>query len=97
MQMKPDDRYATPLCRQDHDAQHAFGNETEWWRLAGLNPFEIAAELYAEYGGTGGKPRKRTAIKPKLANAERTVSHFLAKRKIEARANPWAKKKFEGK
>lgn len=96
MQMKPDDRYATPLCRQDHDAQHAFGSESEWWRLTGLDPFEVAATLYAEYGGDGGHPRKRRAtIKPKLVKAERSVSHFPAKRKIAARANPWAKRKFK--
>ena len=71
MQMKPDDAKATPLCRGCHEAQHAFGNEAEWWRLAGLDPFAIAARLYAEYGGTGGKPKKKLATKPRKPKEQR--------------------------
>ena len=71
MGMKPDDRFATSLCRPCHDAQHAFGDEAKWWKLAGLDPFEIAAKLYAEFGGKGGKPRKRTTIRPRLPKEQR--------------------------
>ena len=71
MNMKPDDAKATPLCRSCHRAQHAFGNESEWWRLAGLDPFKIAAKLYAEYGGTGGKPRGPRKIKPRKPKGQR--------------------------
>jgi hypothetical protein len=40
--------------------------EISFWILYGLEPFAIAAKLYAEYGGDGGKPkRKRKTIKPK--------------------------------
>ena len=75
---RPDDRFATPLCRTCHDAQHAFGSELEWWKLAGLDPFAIAAKLYAEYGGDGGYvKRKRTTIKPRLPKEQR--------RKIQSR------------
>ena len=71
MGMKPDDRLATPLCRPCHDAQHAFGDESKWWKLAGLDPFEIAARLYAEFGGLGGKQKPPRKIKPRKPKAER--------------------------
>ena len=48
-----------------------FGDETGWWRLAGLEPFEIAATLYEKFGGKGGKPKKRTTIKPRLPKEQR--------------------------
>ena len=44
MQMKSDDAKATPLCREDHTAQHAFGDEASWWKLTGLDPFEVTAD-----------------------------------------------------
>lgn len=72
MAEKPDDKWAVPLCRSCHLAQHAFGSELGWWKLTGLDPFEIAIQIYAKYGGTGGMPkRKRTTIKPRLPKAQR--------------------------
>lgn len=71
MQERPDDRWCTPLCawchRNGFDAQHRLG-EKKFWDLFELNPFEIALRLYAEYGGDGGRAKKRTrtTIKPKL-------------------------------
>lgn len=79
---KPDDRYATPLCPSCHREQHSM-NETEFWKRRGLDPFAIAAQLYQEFGGTGGKPRKRrqrTTIRPKGFG-----------RKIRTRTKPWPK------
>lgn len=74
--MKPHDKHATPLCPRHHrdgpESQHAFGNEAEWWKRHDKDPFVIAARLYAEYGGTGGKPRKRrTTIRPRLPKEKR--------------------------
>ncbi len=46
-------------------------NEAEFWQRRGLDPFATAAQYYAEYGGTGGKPRKRTTIKPRLPREQR--------------------------
>jgi len=48
MQVKPDDKWATPLCRIHHAAQHSM-NELAWWNLTGLNPFETAERLFAEF------------------------------------------------
>lgn len=65
--MKPHDRLATPLCAWHHrlapDAQHATGDEAGWWSGHGLDPFDIAAWLYAEYGGAGGAPRQKRKTK----------------------------------
>lgn len=62
---KPDDKHATPLCADHHREQHG-QNELAFWAVYRLNPFDIAERLYAEYGGTGGKPRlKRKTVKPR--------------------------------
>lgn len=73
--MKPHDKHAVPLCSWCHrdgpEAQHKM-NESEFWEMWELDPFEIAARLYAEYGGDGGKPKKRrTIIKPRLPKEQR--------------------------
>lgn len=48
---KPEDRWALPLCAQDHriarDAQHK-RNEQEFWASLGINPLLTAANLYAQ-------------------------------------------------
>jgi hypothetical protein len=74
MAKKPDDRFAVPLNAWCHqlapDAQHK--NETAFWERRGLDPYKIAARFYAEFGGDGGKPRrKRTVIKPRLPPEQR--------------------------
>lgn len=71
MQRKPDDKYAVPLCswchREGPESQHNVGDESQFWAWYEIDPFELAAKLYDEYGGTGGKPRKAsTTIKPRI-------------------------------
>jgi hypothetical protein len=88
--MKPHDKHAVPLCQWCHldgpEAQHKM-NETEFWRMWELDPFEIAAKLYAEYGGDGGHARKpRTTIKPRLPKEKRA--------KIQSRGFGPQKRKF---
>jgi hypothetical protein len=88
--IKPHDKHAVPLCgwchRDGPSAQHKM-NETEFWSLWEIDPFELAAKLYAEYGGDGGKPkRKRTIIRPRLPKDKRT--------KIQSRGFGPQKRKF---
>jgi hypothetical protein len=47
MAEKPSDKWAVPLCGKHHREQHAFGNELEWWKCHGLNPFILAMTLRA--------------------------------------------------
>lgn len=62
-------------------------NETEFWRMWDMDPFDVAAKLYAEYGGDGGQARKpRTTIKPRLPKENRT--------KIQSRGFGPQKRKF---
>lgn len=75
MQEKPDDRWTVPLCPYHHrigaDSQHA-NNEREWWAMRGLNPFQIATDLWKQSGGEERAampkpvkpPRKIKARKP---------------------------------
>lgn len=68
---KPDDRFAVPMCGRHHRLQHSMSEQVFWIAGAQRDPFGIAARLYEEYGGTGGKPRKRKAIKPRKPKAQR--------------------------
>lgn len=43
---KPDDRWTVPMCGNCHRRQHTM-NEREFWELAGIDPLDIAAQLYA--------------------------------------------------
>lgn len=88
--MKPHDKHALSLCdwchRDGPEAQHKM-NESEFWAMWELDPFDIAAKFYAEYGGTGGEPRKRrSTIKPRLPKERR--------QKIQGRGFGSQKRKF---
>lgn len=83
MQIKPDDRWATPLNHDCHMRQHEFGDEVLWWSAHGIDPFKLAIRLYKEYGGTGGKARGPRKIKPRKPRKDRV--------KIKSRPNQWAK------
>jgi hypothetical protein len=82
MQEKPDDKWATPLCCYHHrtgiGSQHSMG-EDDFWHLAGLNPFDIAARLWIASGGAersllptpvprpkASKPRKPPGLRRKI-------------------------------
>ncbi len=56
MQVKPSDRFAVPLNRVCHERQHS-GSESRFWSGLGLDPFEIADRLYAEYQGARSPSR----------------------------------------
>lgn len=88
--MKPHDKHAVPMCgwchRDGPSAQHKM-NESEFWQLWEIDPFELAAKLYAEYGGDGGKPkRKRTIIRPRLPKEKRAT--------IRSAKTKWPKRPF---
>lgn len=44
------DCWVTPLTRAEHDAQHDHGDELGWWKLQGIDPFELAIKLYEVSG-----------------------------------------------
>lgn len=45
MGAKPDDRWALPLCREDHMEQHRVG-ERQFWKDVGIDPLVMADRLY---------------------------------------------------
>lgn len=53
LQKKPDDKWALPLCAQDHrlakEAQHNRG-EQEFWDALGINPLLAASRLWEARG-----------------------------------------------
>ena len=56
---KPDDRWATPLCRQHHDEQHK-GSEAAFWAAQGIDPFVLSLTLW---GCSGDDEAAEAAIK----------------------------------
>lgn len=48
LQVKPSDQRATPLCAGHHEEQHSM-NEMRFWAKHRLDPFAIAARLFALY------------------------------------------------
>lgn len=80
MQKKPDDRFCVPMCFRHHAEQHS-QNEAKFWAARGLDPFEIAARLYAEYGGTGGVAKKKRERKPRPKRSVKIMSRGFDKTK----------------
>jgi len=86
-QMKPHDKYATPLCIWHHRRQHTM-NEENFWEEVGFDPFDVAEKLYAEYDGDGGKPRASRKVRPRKPKHQRA--------KIKGRSR-WPKRSLRSK
>ena len=48
MARKVGDDFTVPLCRKHHRDLHDGGNEAAWWHDVGIEPLEIARELWKE-------------------------------------------------
>jgi len=84
MQEKPDDKWVTPLCAYHHrtgaDSQHS-QNEADFWRFRGLDPFQIALDLWKQ---SGGEERAAQPKPPKKPRKIRPRSAPERRRKIQA-------------
>ena len=58
MGRKVSDEFTVPLCRAHHRELHHSGNEAAWWHDMGIDPIDIARELWAETRGVD-KPGQR--------------------------------------
>jgi ERF superfamily len=45
---KVSDEFTVPLCRVHHREVHRYGDESEWWTKAGVDPLPIASALWAQ-------------------------------------------------
>jgi hypothetical protein len=48
MGRKVGDEFTVPLCRTHHRELHQYGNEAAWWHDMGIDPLDIAAQLWDE-------------------------------------------------
>jgi hypothetical protein len=48
MARKVGDEFTVPLCRAHHSELHNSGNEAAWWHDMGIEPLEIARQLWRE-------------------------------------------------
>lgn len=84
---KPHDRWAVPLCRDCHRAQHSM-NELEWWASKGFpDPFAIAVALYA----VRPQPSKPQPERRKRTKPPRPRKPKASRQPIPQRADPWPK------
>jgi hypothetical protein len=44
---KVSDEFAVPLCRSHHRALHRSGDEASWWSAAGIEPLQVARNLWS--------------------------------------------------
>jgi hypothetical protein len=48
MGRKVGDEFTVPLCRTHHRELHHYGNEAAWWHDMGIDPIDVAAQLWNE-------------------------------------------------
>jgi hypothetical protein len=51
---KTGDNYVVPVCRACHLKIHAFGDETTWWALRGVDPIEWAETNWERWSDEKG-------------------------------------------
>ena len=51
MGRKVGDEFTVPLCRAHHRELHHSGNEAAWWHDMGIDPIDIAQQLWSETDG----------------------------------------------
>jgi len=95
MQEKPSDRWAVPLCRRDHregpESQHAMA-EADFWRINGIDPFRIAADLWAQFVKVSPRAASRQPRKPSRAKRIASITRpKLRGPKMKSR-NAWPPK-----
>jgi hypothetical protein len=56
MARKVGDDFTVPLCRAHHRELHHSGNEAAWWHDMGIEPLEIAEQLWRETSGRARMP-----------------------------------------
>jgi hypothetical protein len=68
---KASDEFAVPLCRIHHRAAHLAGDERAWWKIAGIDPVEIASKLWKATRGAKAinQPKVAAAAETKAADA----------------------------
>ena len=49
---KESDRWAVPLCAEEHALQHTM-NERDYWRMRGIDPCVVALAIHGAYPNTG--------------------------------------------
>ena len=59
MGRKVGDEFTVPLCRAHHRELHHSGNEAAWWHDMGIDPLDVAQQLWSE---TEGQRHGRSTI-----------------------------------
>ena len=63
MGRKVGDEFTVPLCRAHHRELHHSGNEAAWWHDMGIDPIEIAQQLWSE---TENRQSQKAEYEPAL-------------------------------
>jgi hypothetical protein len=62
---KVSDEFAVPLCRSHHRAVHRAADEQAWWTAAGIDPVQVARELWARTRRDSPQVQAAVAAHPK--------------------------------
>jgi hypothetical protein len=81
MAEKPDDRWALPLKRSHHRAQHDYGNELGWWHAHNIDLLKLSARYYVKFIAECGYD----ALDRKIENKPRVARKPKRKSKIASR------------
>jgi ERF superfamily len=79
---KVSDEFAVPLCRSHHRAVHRAGDEQAWWRAAGIDPIQVAGQLWTRT--RRDNPQVQAALGATKAQSVGSASDSAS----EARSNP---------
>jgi hypothetical protein len=69
---KASDEFAVPLCRSHHRAVHRTGDEGAWWKAAGIDPVNVARQLWQQT--RLNEPQDRHLARPAARPEARSIA-----------------------
>jgi ERF superfamily protein len=69
---KVSDEFAVPLCRTHHRASHSAADERVWWEQFGIDPVEVARQLWSKARLSDGTPQP--SLRTARGGVDATVS-----------------------
>jgi len=79
---KASDEFSVPLCRIHHRLVHRVGNETAWWKEAGVDPLEAARKLWLCTRPAEGPLLRQSQLANRISSASARISE-----KVQSRAD----------
>jgi hypothetical protein len=90
---KASDEYVVPLCRIHHRLVHRVGNESAWWKDAGIDPVKVARKLWKhtranQQARIGPDPRPQVAPADRSSEVEGPAADMRPSISLQPSASP---------